>query len=487
VNLIKKNANFYILVLALFYILIDAFLMANDVFWFNLLPIALFLAYLAFLRLDIFLFLIVIFIPFSISLRSLFPELSFDLSLPTEPMIIIAMFIFIFKFLLNENFDKKVLVHPVTIAIILNITWIFIACITSEMPIVSFKFLISRCWFVIVFYFLASQLFFKFKNIIKYIWLYSLSMIFVIGYFIVRLISEGMSNQRAAVWIIKPFYNDHTAYGAALAMIVIALIGFYFIKRNAKYSTKFFYVLTILIYLCAIVFSYTRATWLSMFLASGFLIALIFKIRMNIIFLAIAILVVMFSVYQSEILISLKKNKQGTSNNMDKHLKSMTNIKSDESNLERVNRWNSALRMFKEKPLFGFGPGTYAFKYAPYQAYKDRTTISTNTGNLGNSHSEYIGPLAESGLFGSLTFIAIVLTTIFTASRVYFQSNRRKVKIMALTLLIAMLTYYIHGFLNNFLDTDKLSALFWGFTAMIVALDIYHNKSKEKKRSIFYY
>jgi hypothetical protein len=27
--------------------------------------------------------------------------------------------------------------------------------------------------------------------------------------------------------------------------------------------------------------------------------------------------------------------------------------------------------------------------------------------------------------------------------------------------------------LNNFLDTDKLSAPFWGFTAMIVAIDLY--------------
>ncbi len=352
------------------------------------------------------------------------------------------------------------------------------------MPIVSFKFLIARCWFVIVFYFLATQLFYKYKNIFKYIWCYAISMIFVIGYFIVRLNIEGMSNQKAAVWIIKPFYNDHTAYGAALAMIIIALTGLYFIRRRANYSLKFFYVLTILIYLGAIVFSYTRATWLSMFIAFGFFVALLLKIRLKTIFLVVAILISFFTVYKSEILITLKKNKQGTSNSMEKHLKSITNIKSDDSNLERVNRWNSALRMFNERPVFGFGPGTYAFKYAPYQVYKDKTLISTNTGNLGNAHSEYIGPLAESGLLGSLTFISIILTTLFTASRVYFRTKRRKIKIMALSLIIALLTYYVHGFLNNFLDTDKLSALFWGFTAMIVALEVYHLKDMKKKESI---
>jgi hypothetical protein len=30
--------------------------------------------------------------------------------------------------------------------------------------------------------------------------------------------------------------------------------------------------------------------------------------------------------------------------------------------------------------------------------------------------------------------------------------------------------------MNNFLDTDKASALFWGFTAMLVAMDVSYAK-----------
>ena len=41
---------------------------------------------------------------------------------------------------------------------------------------------------------------------------------------------------------------------------------------------------------------------------------------------------------------------------------------------------------------------------------------------------------------------------------------------------LSLLTYYIHGFFNNFLDTDKLSVPFWAFTAVIVALDVYSEK-----------
>ena len=47
---------------------------------------------------------------------------------------------------------------------------------------------------------------------------------------------------------------------------------------------------------------------------------------------------------------------------------------------------------------------------------------------------------------------------------------------LAVLLITGLATYFVHGFLNNFLDTDKLSVPFWGFIAAIVCLDI---KQKE--------
>jgi putative inorganic carbon (hco3(-)) transporter len=42
-------------------------------------------------------------------------------------------------------------------------------------------------------------------------------------------------------------------------------------------------------------------------------------------------------------------------------------------------------------------------------------------------------------------------------------------------------TYVVHGALNNFLDTDKISALFWGILAAIVSIDITNEEEKENK------
>jgi len=132
--------------------------------------------------------------------------------------------------------------------------------------------------------------------------------------------------------------------------------------------------------------------------------------------------------------------------------------------------------MFKEKPVFGWGPGTYMFQYAPFQNSRERTSISTNAHTLGNAHSEYLGPLAEMGIFGILSVLLVVGLTLRTGIRVFLRSKNKQVRILALSVLLSLTSYYIHGVLNNFLDTDKASALFWGFTAILVALDLKYVK-----------
>ena len=101
-------------------------------------------------------------------------------------------------------------------------------------------------------------------------------------------------------------------------------------------------------------------------------------------------------------------------------------------------------------------------------------------GDRGNAHSEYIGPLCESGVLGALTFLAIVIATLFTGFRLYYTIMDNETKKLVLVTLLGFITYIVHGALNNFLDSDKASVPFWGFIAMLVAIDVYHkNKGEE--------
>ena len=238
----------------------------------------------------------------------------------------------------------------------------------------------------------------------------------------------------------------------------------------------------LLILLTALVLSYCRAAWLSLAFALGVLFIVLFRIKFKWIFFVSVILGILFYLFSFQILDRLEKNRQGPSANFVEHLRSISNISTDNSNLERINRWQSALRMFEDRPVFGYGPGTYQFEYAPFQRAREKTLISTNAGDKGNAHSEYIGPLAEQGLPGMLIVFVLVGSFIVVAMRVYRRSADREVRMLSLSLMLALLTYFLHGTMNNFLDTDKASVPVWGFMAAIVALDIY--SGKESKGSV---
>jgi O-antigen ligase len=180
-----------------------------------------------------------------------------------------------------------------------------------------------------------------------------------------------------------------------------------------------------------------------------------------------------------DIQVSLEGNKQESSDKLEEHVGSISNVSSDASNLERLNRWHCAIELFKERPIVGWGPGTYQFVYAPFQRAEDRTIISTNQGDGGNAHSEYLGPLAEQGIIGSL-LVFILLFYICHYAFVLFRELRDPlVKSYVAMVFLGLITYFIHGVLNNYLDTDKASIPFWGFIATIVAIDIYYNPSKK--------
>lgn len=464
---------FYIVLLL--FIALNSALIANEFYYLPLLPAIIIVSLFAFISLDKLIYIIVFFTPLSLNVEI---DNFAALNLPTEPLIFGAMLIFFFRLLYEGGFDRKVLLHPVTLAIIFHLIWLFITCFTSTMPFVSFKFFLARLWFVVVFYFLVSQLFIYKKNIHRFIWLFGITLAAVVVYSVFGLFQYGFQKQ-SLYWIMDPFFKDHTIYGAVLALVFPLYFAFAF--DNTYSRTKRLYGLFLFtLLLLGIVLSYTRATWLSLFGAMGIYLLFLFKIRWHyVLLMAVGVLLIAFS-FQTEIMMKLGKNKQSSSERIDEHLKSVSNIRSDASNMERINRWASAIRMFQDKPITGFGPGTYKFQYAPYQRSTETTYVSTNSGTMGNAHSEYLGPLSESGLPGMLSVIMLFLLTIYTASRVYINSKMAWVRRLGIASIIGLCTYYLHGFLNNFLDSDKAAVPFFAMTALLVSLDIYHKNTESQ-------
>ena len=475
---LKFSDSFIVVALSVLFIILHlAALYFKGLEYMLILPFVLLVGFLMFTRIDNFYLLTIFSVPLSIPLFEFKPELSYSITLPSELLIVALMFLFILKMFREKQFSYSVFLHPVTIAIFLNLGWLIITAATSTMPLVSFKFVLSRIWFLVAFYFLATMLFDSGVKFSKYIWAYTLALMLVVCYATARHVQIGLFDSQASHYVVNPFYRDHTSYGAVLAFILPVLIGFIFDKNSTRMQ-KFSLVAAIPIITMGLVLSYSRAAWLGIILSAGVLVLVIFRIKFWVVLLAGSLIVSFVVINWTEINFRMQNNSTDSSASLSEHVQSITNISNDYSNVERLNRWNSALGMFREKPFFGWGPGTYMFKYAPFQASYLKTPISTNFGDRGNAHSEYLGPLAESGVLGSVTYIIIIIVSLVTGFRVFRNETEFSKKAVIISVILGFITYVLHGFMNNFLDTAKVSALFWGYIAYLVMLDIRQKKAK---------
>jgi len=442
-------------------------------FWYTLaLPFAALMLYFLFARIDLVVWVILFFTPLSITLTN--SEFNVGLSLPTEPLLALVTAVALFQAIFGNGLPRKMLNNPITLAISVYLAWMLLTTLTSELPIISLKYFIARTWFIVPYYLVMT---FVINTPLKRelsFWVYLVPLVGVAIYTL-YIHSQYSFSKDTSTWVMFPFFKEHTSWGAVLAMYFP--VSAYFAFRKADWGLRSFAIFLFLVMSAALVLSYTRAAWLSLIAAGVIWLILKLKIKWPVVALGVVSVLVVLAASWGQIMASFEKNSAVSSDDFSEHVSSMSNVSSDASNLERINRWKSALRMFSERPVVGWGPGTYMFAYAPFQKPWEKTIISTNAGDMGNAHSEYIGPLAESGVPGLLTVLLLFGTILIFGFKVYQKTPNGNQKELVLMAVLGLITYMTHGVLNNFLDMDKASAPFWGFAALLVAQNFDNRKA----------
>ena len=463
----KRQILFFLIAMAL--VVANGYAIIREFPAFQLITVAVVGLYVVFFHADWAMYLVALSTPFSIIISS--KNIHLGLSLPSEALMILVTMIFFARILYDLRIDRKFLKHPISIVILVYLGWMFITCLTSVRPVISLKFFASKIWFITSCYWFFMQMVQDdLKNAVRYFNCYAIGLSVIV---LITTYKHALSgfDEHYAHYVMSPFYNDHTAYGAALAFMLPITVGFLFLPEN-KLPHRIFYLIVSLILLTGFYLSFSRAAWLSLAVAVGVLVILKLRIKLSWIVAGGLVVGLLLFFYADDILYKMSRNSQDSSGNFVEHLQSMSNISTDASNMERINRWTAAFGMIKEKPVFGWGPGTYQFEYAPFQQGYYRTIISTDFGDGGNAHSEYIGPCAETGVPGMITVFAIVMAFLIFGIRNYINADNKSMRIISLSVTLALISYYVHGFLNNFLDTDKLSVLVWAAIAVITVCDL---------------
>ena len=280
------------------------------------------------------------------------------LYLPTEPILFGLLLLLIATQLRAPFLSKEIWTHPIIYTWVIILIWTLITTVTSSNPIISAKFLLAKCWFVIPLLFFGTYFFKNEKNIARFFWLLILGVSITILYTIIN--HAGYSfGEKESHWVMSPFFKDHTIYGAIVALTLPISIALLLLSKGKPLVQLLLFFISFII-LLGLYFSYTRAAWLSVFFALLIAFVVHIKLKKQVV-LAAAFLFLAYLTYNYDtIQLALSRNKQDhTTEDFGERLQSAGNITTDASNLERINRWSCAIDMVKERPVFGYGPGTY--------------------------------------------------------------------------------------------------------------------------------
>lgn len=463
--------NPLILLSGVFYLILSSYLLWNDQAFLTLFPLALMAVYFAIYYTEWAFLSLAFLTPLSVNIEEYTD--SFGLFIPTEPMLFGFLILLLFFQLKKPILDRRIWQNPIIWAVGFYLFWVLVTSITSTHPVVSLKFLLARLWFFIPVLLFGTYFLRKRLNIQLFIWLYVIGMVVAMLYTL-TIHASYRFGEKESHWVMWPFFKDHTIYGAMVAFVVPLVFGLYFYKKHSPLiqATILGFIFVTLL---GLYFSYTRAAWLSVIAALGVWALIRFKIKFSLV-AGVTLVVGAFLFFSWDaIQMELERNKyEHTTEEFGERLQSATNVSTDASNLERINRWSCAIAMYKERPVMGFGPGTYAFEYARFQQPENLTIISTNFGDGGNAHSEYLGPMAEMGTLGLISVLLLVAAIFYKGITLYIKwpAEDREMKVLLLSMILALTTYFVHGVLNNFLDTDKAAVPIWGICAIFIALEL---------------
>ena len=332
-------------------------------------------------------------------------------------------------------------------AVIAWMVWLTFSMSCSTMPLVSFKYWLVDAgqWWV----FFAGILLFPgwWRRLLPF---FICSMGVVVVYTLAHHYQYDFRADQSML-APMPFFPDHTLYSAILVML-LPILPFLFKKHRASGFAVLFFT--------GLLFANCRAAWFSLMAGLFLLIPFVFHNKWKWLVLLACLAIVAGALMQDRI-----KEK----------------ISHDVSSLERFNRYSSALRMANSRPLTGFGPGTFQFRYITFQQADEMTRISITDpekdirpdqfGRGGGAHSEYFQALAENGWPGLFFWLVLVCATVYKGVGMYLSGQNNEHRWLVLAVTFSLLTLFLHTLFNNFLHDGRIAMLFWGQVAWLMNRD----------------
>lgn len=415
-------------------------------------------------------FLLIAALPFSMEYNF---SATLGTDLPDEPMMLLVTGLFIARLIYNPRvLDKARSFHPLLLLLALTLLWAIVAATFSSHPLLSVKYLLAKSWYIGAFVIAPLILFTEKKNIAATAVILAAALTFIALIALWRHYPYGFSfaHINDAVY---PFFRNHVNYSAML----VCSLPLLFVLHNYA-PAKWIVIAAITAVLAALFFSYARGAWLALF--TGAMAWWLIRKRWLLHAYIIALLATGASVYwlqKDDHYLKYSNDFKTTIFHKDfsEHLIATYKLK-DVSTAERFYRWVAGARMVKDKPLTGYGPGTFYYHYKDYAVPAFKTWVSDNEDH-STVHNYFLLTLIEQGIPGLLLQLLLFGAILFYAQRLYHRlpsGLHRSAALAAGLITVMVLTV---NFLSDLIETDKVGSLFFLCLSVLIAVDVNTKKA----------
>ncbi|HEB62132.1 MAG TPA: O-antigen ligase family protein [Bacteroidetes bacterium] len=470
----KYNTAFYSFIIVLMIFIVLGIVTESIFLWF--IPVVLAFSFYIFKDIRWLLYLFFLVLPFTIEYY--LPN-GMGIDIPGEPvLIIITFFTFIFIAARYSKLDLKYLKNPITIILLIHLTWILFTTLFANNSIISFKFFLAKLWYVIPMYFLPIMVLEKdnLKPVLRNLLLISTFMVI----FVLAKHSLTYFDFSTVSGAVSPFFRNHVSY----ASLITIIFPFWFLLLHwyKNRFSKFLIYTGIILFIAGIFLSYTRAAHIA--LLSMIFVYFIIKYRLikYVLILSTISIVFLFGYILSDnkyLDLAPDYNKTITYDDFD-DIVNATYQGTDLSTMERLYRWVSGYNMIQERPLTGFGPGNFYSSYRPYTVTSFTTYVSDNPEKSG-IHSYYLMTLVDQGFPGLLIFLALVFYSLIHGEYLYHRLKDPELKRILIAVMLSIVSIYLILLINDMIESIKTGTIFFFDLALLILIGKWGKVAEQNK------
>lgn len=441
----------------------------SELYYIALIPFGLIVVYVGITNFRILYYLLLFSIPFSI-------EYSFSNSLgtdlPDEPLMIGLMLItFIYIFSNYKSIPTNFFTQLIVLTLIIHLFWIFVTAFTSINVTASFKIFAAKIWYATSFCLLSAIVLKTKEDLKQAFWCIYIPLTLLIIQVIIRHALLGFSFDEINE-PMTPFFRNHVNYAAIVSIFFpfLLLARTWYEKKTFIRSLLNF---SVLLYTAAIYLSYTRTCYIALLAIIPCYFVVRFKLmKQAIAIFGIAMTALMLFLFTNNNYLKFAPTFEDTilHDGLGEHLSSTFEGK-DVSSMERVYRWVAAARMFQDKPLLGFGSGTFYPTYKRYTVTSFETYVSDNP-ERSSAHNQALLILTEQGIIGLAIFLILYATVFIQGEKIYHRTMNADAKRTIMMLIVMMAMVFVNLTLSDMLESDKVGPFFFLGIALMSAIDI---------------